>query len=277
MYFEGIQIPLVAHAFPGFRFKEWAGTVMTEADTSVSISSDTLFTAVFEVDPNYVAPFPITINELQAWNTSTVFDEYIEFDDWIELYNPNNFAVDISGYYLTDNKDKLKKYWIGPNELIIPANSWSVFWADDETGQGQNHTNFKLSKDGEFVALVAPDGITIVDSIQFGSQQEDYSFGRQADGMSPWVEFKDPTPFYSNLSNGVDDNEVIQEFVVFPNPVNGETIFFNQNISGEIYSISGILKQTLYNVSSVSISDFSSGVYIIRNANSGESVKLIVP
>lgn len=276
MYFEGIDIPILAHPYPGYRFKEWQGLPITKADTSVNISGDTMYTAIFELDPSYVAPMPITINEIQAWNTSTVFDENQKYEDWIELYNPNNMDIDITGYYLTDDKTDLKKYWIGSNKTVIEANDWMIFWADDDSGEGQNHTNFKLSKDGDFVALVAPDGLTVVDSISFGLQTENHSFGRQADGMSPWVEFEYPTPFYSNLSTSVEEYDSTVEFTIFPNPVNGETVFFSQMISGEVYNMSGVVVAVLVNANSINVSNYSSGIYFIRNAESGESVKLIV-
>ncbi len=275
-YFEGINIPLIAHPYPGYRFKDWMGLSITKADTSVNISSDTIFTAVFEIDPDYSIPMPIVINELQASNSSTVFDEYFEFDDWIELYNPNTTDIDITGYYLTDNRNKLKKYWVGPNKTIIPAKEWMVFWADDQSGQGQNHTNFKLSKSGEFIALVAPDGITVVDSISFGPQLTDYSYGRQGDGMANWVEFEIPTPFYSNLSSDVEEFVSHEALKVYPNPSNGDYVYFNQHISGDLYSISGVLVQSFQRTSSLAISNLKIGIYIIRNSNNGESVKLVI-
>ena len=276
MYFEDIRIPMQAQAYPGYRFKEWLGIPITKSDTSVIINSDTIYTAIFEIDPNYVTPIPIVINEIQAWNSSTVFDENFEYDDWIELYNPNDVDIDITGYYLTDDENDLKKYAIKDNTTIIPANDWMVFWADGETGQGQNHTNFKLNKEGDFVALIAPDGITILDSIRFGAQLEDYSYGRLADGMSPWVEFEYPTPFYSNLSTSIEDVDEEVSLKVYPNPVNGGSVYFNKNITAEIYTISGVLMESITNVNSISIESYTIGVYIIRDTLTGESIKLIV-
>ena len=276
LYFDSINIPVKAHAYPGYRFKEWTGIPMTKADTFIFIRSDTTLVAVFEIDPNYVAPLPIKINEIQAWNTATIFDENFEYEDWIELYNPNDEDIDITNYYLTDNKNKPKKYWIGPNKTILKAKDWMVFWADDETGEGQNHTNFKLSKDGDFVALVAPDGLTVIDSIRFGAQVKDHSFGRQSDGLTPWIDFLYPTPFYSNLSTSIEDVESVEPLVVYPNPVNGDVVYFNAIISGSLFSITGRQVAYFEHVNSLNIAGLERGVYILRNAVSGESVKIIV-
>ena len=55
------------------------------------------------------------------------------------------------------------------------------------------HTNFKLNKDGEFLALYAPDG-TEVDSLSFSEQVRDVSYGRKPDGAGIWCFFSEPTP-----------------------------------------------------------------------------------
>ena len=275
-YFENINIPINAHAYPGYRFKEWLETSITKADTSFNISSNATFTAIFEIDPDYVTPLPITINEIQAWNSSTVADDYYELEDWIELYNPNDVDIDIKDYYLTDDATNLKKYWIGPNTTIIKAKSWMIFWADDDNGQGQHHTNFKLSKNGELVALVAPDGISVVDSVRFGPQIEDFSYGRQSDGQTPWINFAQPTPFYSNLATDVNDVAEIINLIVYPNPANTNNIYFNAIISGEIYNISGVNVMRFNRTNTVNISFLAKGVYFVKNSSSSETVKLVI-
>jgi hypothetical protein len=275
-YFENIEIPINAHPYPGYRFKEWLGTTITKADTSINISTDSTFTAIFEIDPDYVTPLPITINEVQAWNSSTVADDYFELEDWIELYNPNDVDVDIKNYYLTDDATNLKKYWIGPNSTIIKAKGWMIFWADDDNGQGQHHTNFKLSKDGELVALVSPDGVTVVDSIRFGPQIEDFSYGRQSDGLSPWINFGQPTPFYSNLATNVADISQSIKLVVYPNPANMNNIHFNAIISGELYNISGVNVLSFDRTNTINISHLTKGVYFVKNSLTSETVKLVI-
>jgi hypothetical protein len=249
---------------------------MTNADTVINISGDTSFTAVFAVDPNYVAPLPITINEIQASNESTVFDESFEYDDWIELYNPNSTPVDITNYYLTDNETKLTKYHIAPNKTVIEPYEYMVFWADDQTGQGQNHTNFKLSAAGEIVVLVDSDGETVIDSMRFTNQQTDYSYGRQTDGTNPWIVFAEPTPFYSNLLTSAEDIPQASDINIYPNPVANGTIYISAKISGSIYNISGIKVKQFSHQNSVDVSNLSRGVYIVRNDVTGESHKIII-
>lgn len=142
------------------------------------------------------------INEFMAVNQTTIADEFGEFDDWIEVYNPSGNAVDLSGYFLTDDLTNLTKYKVPDQSSVaqIQAGSWLIFWADNQSFQGDLHTSFGLGAVGEDVVLVGIDGLTIVDSYSFEVGTADISEGRQTDGGSPWVFFGSPTP---NASNNV--------------------------------------------------------------------------
>ncbi len=59
-----------------------------------------------------IAPFAkaqIKVNEIMASNSSTIADEYGEFDDWVEIYNASEISINIGGMYVTDNPSSLKK------------------------------------------------------------------------------------------------------------------------------------------------------------------------
>ena len=127
----------------------------------------------------------MVINEFLADNEWAEADPNGEYDDWIELYNPSPNSVDLSGMYLTDNFNNLTKWQI-PEGTIIDAHGFVCFWADEQEEQGANHTNFKLEKDGEEIALVDTDGISVIDSIVFGSQSLDQSYIRYPDGANDW-------------------------------------------------------------------------------------------
>ena len=125
------------------------------------------------------------INEFMAKNDTTNVDEAGEFDDWIEIYNAGTELQDIGGLFLTDNADNLTK-WMIPEGTEIQPQGFLLFWCDEDQEQGELHTNFKLSAGGEFLALVNIDGITILDSITFGDQSADISYGRIFNGSSNW-------------------------------------------------------------------------------------------
>jgi hypothetical protein len=129
-------------------------------------------------------PSPVVINELLALNSRSVADPQGEFDDWIELFNRSDSAVDLSGMYLSDRPEDLRK-WKFPRGTTIPPHGYLVVWADEDDGDdGQLHANFKLSADGEQLLLVDTDARRnrVLDSIEFGYQLEDIAYGRIPDG-----------------------------------------------------------------------------------------------
>ncbi len=104
-------------------------------------------------------------------------------DDWFELFNPTNAAVNLAGWTLTDNPATPQLFTI-PAGVSLPAGGRLLVWAEDTVSQfspGQLHVPFKLSGDGESIALFAPDG-SLIDSVSFGPQAPNVSSGRSPDG-----------------------------------------------------------------------------------------------
>lgn len=143
----------------------------------------------------------LLINEIMADNEDTYPDpqEPGVYEDWIEIFNPGTTAVDMSGMYITDNLNNKTK-WKVPNGVTVPARGYLVFIADGETTQGNLHTSWSLSADGEAVGIFAADGTTLIDSYTFGIQQGDVSVGRVTDGDSAWSIFQPATPGAANTA-----------------------------------------------------------------------------
>ncbi len=148
----------------------------------------------------YVAP-TLFINEFLASNDACCADEHGEYDDWIEIYNPGSEAVNIGGFYITDDLSDLTAWQIpttAPDSTTIPPGGFLLFWADKQPEQGVLHVKIKLSGKGEQIGLTAPNGTTVIDSLSFGPQKTDVSMGRLPDGSSNWQTFTTPTPGASN-------------------------------------------------------------------------------
>ena len=145
----------------------------------------------------------LVINEFLADNQTIIEDpdEPGEYPDWIELYNADATAVDLGGMYLTDDLTNPTKWQIPPGVSIDPG-GYRIFWADEDEEQGDTHTNFKLDKEGEEIGLFDLDGATQIDSIVFGQQYGDVSYGRYPDGIDDWGFFATPTP---DAANGPHD------------------------------------------------------------------------
>jgi hypothetical protein len=148
------------------------------------------------------------INEIQAANSSTIEDEYGDFNDWIEIYNGSDRNIDLGGLYISDDPVNLTKYKIAeskPNLTSLKPAAFLVFWADDEIQQGELHLPFRLSASGEqlFLSQLYEDEIHVINSISFSDQAEDNSFGRTSDGSAEFSLFTYPTPGMPNTRENI--------------------------------------------------------------------------
>jgi hypothetical protein len=146
-------------------------------------------------------PSAICINEFLAKNNTVVADQAGEYEDYVELFNNSNQAVAVGGMYLTDDLSNPTK-WQLPTGQVISAFDTLLVWCDEDGSQGPLHANFKLSSDGEEIALFDPSGGFLLDSTLFGTQLADISTGRLYDGGSDSVTFMSPTPSASNELSG---------------------------------------------------------------------------
>jgi hypothetical protein len=138
------------------------------------------------------------ITEFMALNSSVLQDEDGDYSDWLEIHNPTSGSVNLQGWYLTDDAGELIK-WKMPAITLDPEAYLVIFASGkDRTDPAKNlHTNFKLSGSGEYLALVKPDGQTVVFSFSdgFPPQYADISYGLLEDHF---VFFNTPTPGFAN-------------------------------------------------------------------------------
>jgi hypothetical protein len=109
----------------------------------------------------------VMITEFMADNlTSTVRDSDGERNDWLELQNMTGATISLNGWYLTDNASDLRQWRFPVTAPVVnlAAGARLVVWCSGKNRKAnaaQLHTNFKLDKDGEYLALVRPDGLTV--------------------------------------------------------------------------------------------------------------------
>ncbi|MFM7730490.1 MAG: lamin tail domain-containing protein, partial [Flavobacteriales bacterium] len=77
----------------------------------------------------------LRINEIVASNQAGQFDEFLEYDDWVEIYNPSGSPItNLAGYYISDDPDSLDKWMIpfdDPGLTTVLPNGFLVIWIDD--------------------------------------------------------------------------------------------------------------------------------------------------
>jgi hypothetical protein len=230
-------------------------------------------TLLFSYPP---ADGPLYINEFCASNSGVKQDEFGEYDDWTEIYNGGNEELWLADYFLSDRMGSPGKYRF-PEEYLQPGDFYLV-WLDDQEEQGVNHTTFKISKEGEMLRLSEgpSTGYHIVDTISFGLQQTDISYGRLVDGGPEWILFPSPTPNFSNLSTAVEEiPDPEAPLSIYPNPVSEGILHFNREVSGIIYNLMGQPMIELEHTDQAELPFLDEGFYIFRSRE-GDVLQFIV-
>jgi parallel beta-helix repeat protein len=242
---------------------------------------------------NFASAQQIYINEFMASNT-TINPDIVDFDDysdWVEIYNAENYDVDLSGYHITDNLNRPTKWQI-PDGAVISAKGFIRLWADGmDDGPGSYydrpfepfntfitqsyHLNFKLSRGGEDLGISDPQG-TLIDSLEFGIQIVDISYGRQPDGSSNWYYFGEPTPGSSNVTPGTVNTEPA-ESPTFSIP--GGIYSGNQTLSLSAVSPTAVIRYTTdgsrpTSTSNVYVSNFTLNRTVVLRARVYDGDKL---
>lgn len=227
-----------------------------------------------------VEPELLYINEVMTTNLSDTTDAMGEFEDWFEVYNPGPNAINIAGYYFTDNPANPDKWRVPldvPIETTIPAGGFLLFWADEDQTQGWNHTNFRLNNAGESLSLYSPDGFTLGDYVALGLIGDDLTYGRETDGSPNWVNFVETTPEYSNNGATVDIAQLEEkQLQIYPNPVaSGQLVKLTEKADILVSEIGGKILIRDNQVSSIDTSLLSPGLYLVH-INQKHTIKLLI-
>ena len=161
----------------------------------------------------------LVISEFMASNQDTLNDEDGDSEDWIEIFNQSGAAVNLDGWFLTDDATALTK-WAFPSVILNAGGQIVVFASSKDRSDPARelHTNFKLTSAGEYLALVRPDGTSVEHDFapSFPLQVQDVSFGLQqgtststliAPGVA--VKYKVPTNGNDDVNEGNNPNSWI--------------------------------------------------------------------
>lgn len=269
-YFKNIPLKFKAEPLPGYRFVRWEGDFNSiNSEITPVFSKVSSITAVFE--PVAISTNNLVINEVQPKNDLTIEDEFGEFNDWIEVYNPNDFAINLAGYYISDSPSNPLKWKISGSDLIkttIDSKGFLLLWADNDIEQGPNHLGFKLNTSDE-VILTSQDAVTKIQEVSF-SVGADSSFGALTDGSAEYIMFNKPTPGKTNnaitLIDDQRDENLVSSISLHPNPTSDHIEIYNSKADNLNWILINSYGQMIDSGSSliIDLNNLRSGIYFLN-------------
>ncbi len=161
------------------------------------------------------------LSEFLASNRDNLATASGKTEDWIEIKNAGSEAVNLAGYFLTDDTERPQR-WALPAVDLAPGAFLVVFASGDDLADpaGELHANFSLAQAGGYLALTAPDGAVVSAYENYPPQRTDISFGMA--GSDP-AYFETPTPGEENASDGllgfVADTKFSQDRGYYEEPI----------------------------------------------------------
>ena len=140
----------------------------------------------------------LLINEIMASNVGTAISPAYNYDSWIELYNPTEQSINLSGMYLSDDENNLTRWKMPSGVGSVPAKGFKVIWLgsnDLKTTQAP----FKLDCDGGTIYLSDQDGSLVVKQ-QYPEAMSRTAWARKSVDGEEWGWTADATPGESNAT-----------------------------------------------------------------------------
>ncbi len=240
-YFEDVPIKLRAIARPGHVFSHWAGVLSsTEEELEFDLKNNILLIPIFD---RVTYDNGIVINEIN-YNSLETSDT----EDWIELHNPTDTPMDISGFIMKDNNDD--NQFIFPENMVLDTSAYLILTKDKALFQAiypdvenvLGDFDFGLSSMGDAVRLFTP-GLDLRDEVYYLPENP---WSEAANGQGSTLELISPeldnllaeswasvhesgSPGATNIKpispappappfNG----EAVEDFKYFPNPFSDE-------------------------------------------------------
>lgn len=223
--------------------------------------SDITMVAHFEP----IAPIDgLVLNEMSA-SKSFAKDEQGEADDWIELYNAGNNAIDISGLMVTDDLNLKGKFTLNSETpWVLQPGQYQLLWADGQPEQGANHLPFKLSSDGESIGIYHAAGFdtAVIAEIEFGFMMDGFSLSRIPNGSGPFTLTNALTPSAANAAGEL--------FSIFPNPTSGTVNIITNEASTTVVVFNSMgSKVSSFRIEAnqvvpIDIGHLSDGIYLVK-------------
>lgn len=199
-YLKGLPLTVKAVPKPGYTFSHWSHSELGDSlECTIYPNVNLKFEAVFTAVNNDTTP--VVINEINYHSS-----EDFPGPDWIELYNPSQHSVDLSGWIVSDS-DSTHRFHI-PSETVLTARGYMIV-AEDTTqlkrlyptvSNTTGDLSFGFSNTGEMVLLYNAAGV-LVDSVFYSDN-------------TPWPTLADGEGFTLELRDASLDNALAMNWGV---------------------------------------------------------------
>ena len=162
-------------------------------------------------------------------------------DEFLELTNASKTAIDLGGMTITDRIPNKSVWHPFPPLSFIAGESSQVFVADGSPKKGASHLDFRLSNEGEAIALFDQNG-RMIDFVIYGPQAMGVSQNRAEDGA---LVYANPSPGIGVSPDGVDSPPAlsgirISEVHYHPSTSEDEEFIELVNISDQPVSLTNL-------------------------------------
>lgn len=174
-YFTECTAVLKTDTYDGYEFSYWLVNGKKHTNKDLYIYSN-----MADADGNVV--IQLYLNKTDADRTVTISELYTSGEgDWIEIYNPTENDINLSGYYLSDDELDFEKYRL--TSLVVPAGETVVVVCknnNETSALKRQQTNFSL-KTGETLYFSDNEG-NVLSEVAVVNMEEDQSLSLGVDG-----------------------------------------------------------------------------------------------
>lgn len=187
-------------------------------------------------NPPFPPVRPVLVNEVLSRSIQP-------WQDAIELYNPNEVAVDLGGWYLSDDFTMPWKFRFGPGAWIPPHGYLAI---DEQTfNRTDDPGSFAFSSDGDEIFLFSADAgaqlTGYVHGFRFGASEPNVSFGRYLTRLGEEHSVPQISLSFSAANSGPRVGPVVMSEIMYhPSalPIPGAPVDNIQDEYIELYNVS---------------------------------------
>ncbi|MEM7385481.1 MAG: CotH kinase family protein [Verrucomicrobiota bacterium] len=187
-----------------------------------------------------IARSEVALTEIVAANSGGLADQDGDDSDWIEITNLGPVPIDLSEWFLSDDCGNPEK-WEFPSVILSGEERLVVFASGkDRRDPSEPHTNFRLNRQGEYLALFNGEGEREVALDPFPPIPEGLSWGRdEASGSMRF--FSNPTPGAPNRDSP-DAGPILVEATSGPMALQvGDDVPVSVRLSGDLALVAEVL------------------------------------